>query len=273
MGSVDGCVAGLALALAPPAKGEATILSLYVAPEFRQHGLARKLMQHLECDLRARGAGQISLGYLEGPSNAVAMPRILADLGWDGPKPERLVCCADRRVLTARWIVRPFKLPEGYEIFSWADLRADERDALIASQAANPWIPPMVDPFGGDGTFAFNSVGLRERGAVVGWLVTAPFDSESLMYACSYIRPDLQPSGYIIALYAEAIRRQSVRPDLPKARWAVPYVFPNMVRFVRRWVAPYANSLEDYVVAKKSLAASSVVNARKLTEQPACTAM
>jgi GNAT superfamily N-acetyltransferase len=256
-GSVDGKPAGLVLASVNSDKGAATIQSLYVAPDFRRRGLGRRLMEHIERDLRARSVQRVSLGYLDSAETA-ALPRVLAGLSWDAPELERILCYADRRIFNARWMSKPPQLPRGYEIFPWSELRPDERAALLTSQADNPWIHSMADPFKGDGTFAFNSVGLRHRGAVVGWLVTDQFDNESLMYSCSYIRPDLQGAGFIIPLYVEAIRRHAERgQEFPKALWVVPCVFPKMVRFVRRWIAPFATSIEEYKFSNKSLAPSA----------------
>jgi GNAT superfamily N-acetyltransferase len=259
-GLIGGKIGGLVLGVVDAERSAAEILSLYVASEFRGRGLARRLMEHIERGLRAHAVNQISLGYLEKQSNAIAMQRILSALGWEAPQPQRLVCCADRRIFTAKWMMRPPRLPDGFELFPWDELRTDEREALRASQASDQWIAPLADPFRCDGTLGFNSVGMRHGGAVVGWLVTHYFDNETLSYSCSYIRPDLQPRGYMIALYAEAIRRQAVRGlEFSKARWVVPYVFPTMIRFVRRWVEPYAILVEDFKTARKSVTASSAL--------------
>jgi GNAT superfamily N-acetyltransferase len=256
-GFVDGKAAGLALAIDDPEGTRTEVCSLYVAPEFRRRGLGRELLVHLERDLRARGISRVSMAYLSGPNTSAPLGRILDELAWAPPEPERILCRCDGRMLTADWMSRPPKIPEGAEIFPWSELRDEEREALVASQATDPWIHPMVDPFKGDGTFAFNSVGMRHRGAVVGWVVTDRFDDESLMYSCSYMRPDLQHRGYIVALYVEAIRRHAERlAEFPKALWAVPCVFPRMVRFARRWLGPYATSIEEYMLTSKPLAVS-----------------
>jgi GNAT superfamily N-acetyltransferase len=252
--TVDGVPAGLVLAANAPGKDAGWIYSLYVDPPYRHLGVGKQLMRHIEGNVRARGLRRISLGYLDGRATTTQFERILSACAWGPPKPERIVCRCDDRMFGAEWMLHPPKLPHHCEIFSWSELQPDDRASLIASETEHRWIEQMVDPFKYDGRCEFNSVGMRYRGEVVGWVLTQRFDERWLMYGCSYIRPDLQGRGYIIPLYFEAVRRHGERLSLfPKAMWVVPFVFPAMVRFVRRRMAPYALSIDEYRITTKML--------------------
>jgi GNAT superfamily N-acetyltransferase len=252
--SVDDIPAGLALAANAPGTDSAWIYSLYVAPAYRNLGLAKRLMQHLERDLRARGLHRMSVGYLTGPATTAHFERLLSADAWAAPKPDRIVCRCDYRALNAEWMLRPPKLPSDYEIFAWSDLPSEERAAFVASGARQYWIHPMLDPFKSDRPREFNSVGMRYRGQLVGWVLTERFNEETLLYSCSYMRPDLQRRARIVPLYVEAVRRHAERPALfPKAVWMVPFTFPAMVAFVRRRIGAHAESVEEYRVATKEL--------------------
>jgi hypothetical protein len=115
----------------------------------------------------------------------------------------------------------------------------------------NPWIPPSLNPFKYESTMEYNSVAMRCGGNVVGFILTQRFDASTLIYSCNYMRPDLQRRGRMVPMLAEAIWRQSKRLDVPNGWWVVPYAHRPMVRFARRWMAPYATTMEDYCISTK----------------------
>jgi hypothetical protein len=127
----------------------------------------------------------------------------------------------------------------------------------MTRQATHPWIPEGLDPFQFSQFHTFNSLGLRYRGEVVGWVITEEFDEQTLSYACSYIRPDLKSRGRLVQLWVEAVRRHRLElARFPKAAWRVMCSEPGMVRFVRRRMVPYADYMEEFRTSSKALDAA-----------------
>jgi GNAT superfamily N-acetyltransferase len=93
----------------------------------------------------------------------------------------------------------------------------------------------------------------------VGWVLTQHFDSKTLVYSNSYMHPRLQGTARILPLYVKAVRRHSEDLSLPQATWVVPFEHPGMVRFVRRWLAPYMKVVEELHVSMKHLNAATPV--------------
>jgi GNAT superfamily N-acetyltransferase len=245
--------AGLAMTVKGDEDGLARICSIFVDERFRRRGIGTAPLARLEESQHRRGIRRLELGHRRPSESAVATQRMLDRLGWPPAAPERLLCTCDRRMLEAAWMKVAADLPPDCEIVSWSEITRGERLALVASQVLNPWIPPSLNPFNYEDTMEFNSVGLRCRGEVFGWVLTQRFDATTLIYSCSYMRPDQQRRGRMVPLYQEAIRRHGERMDLPNACWAVPHVRPLMVRFVRRRMASCATLLEDYCVSIKPI--------------------
>lgn len=248
--------AGLAMSVEVGNGEVASICSIYVDPTFRRRGIGTALLARLEEDRQRRGIRRLELGFRNSSVSALAIQRMLERLGWPPAEPERLICMCDRRMLEADWLQERADLPPDHEIVSWSEISAGERLALVVSQLRDPWIPPSLNPFDYEQSMEFNSVALRCRGEVLGWVLTQRFDASTLVYSCSYMRPDQQRRGRMIPLYREAIRRHGARLDLPNACWVVPYQHPLMVRFVQRRMAPYAIELEDYCVSIKPVASA-----------------
>ncbi len=63
----------------------AELISLFVAPEYRQQGIATKLLQYLEKALVAEGCRQISVVYQPTALTEIALEPLLAKLTWQMP--------------------------------------------------------------------------------------------------------------------------------------------------------------------------------------------
>lgn len=256
----EGEPAGLALALRLPHKGFTRLASLFVRAGSRRRGIGTRLLAALEEELRREGAERLEASYQTGRSTSEAPPRMLARLGWPEPRPDRLICRCDRRMLESPWLTREYPLPSDASIMPWSEVQASEIEALQASQASDPWIPASLRPWEYR-DLEFNSVAMRRKGALVGWVLTQRFDSTTLIYSNSYMHPTLQRTARILALYVQAIRMQAADPRLPNALWVVPFIHPTMVRFVRSTMAPYMVRVEELRVSTRDLAPAAEASA------------
>lgn len=245
----DGRPVGLAMAKLNGLQSE--ILSVCVSTPFRSRGLGTRLLLEAEAVLRERGAQKASFIYVTCKPITPAVERILDKAQWPAPAPKHLVCTSDKRMYEAPWMAE-YKLSARFEIFAWTELTERDRESLLRSQAAENWVPRSLWPFSYDKFMeAANSLGVRHNGELVGWVITQPREPNAICYACSYMRPNLQRRGYLVAAYAEAVRRQIEFTDKPIGIWIVPYIQGPMAAFVLRRMKPYLISLSEFKEAHK----------------------
>lgn len=249
---------GLVLAEIQPDFTAAKVLSIFVEATYRCQGVGTALLAELEAELIRKDCGSAYLVFPAGKPALPAIMRLLQKSGWTEPEPRMLICRCNREMLKAPWLEK-YTLPSSFEIFAWAEITPADRQNLLQQQEEQQWIPTSLLPFNYEGSMEpINSVGLRYKGQVVGWVITQRPAPDTICYSCSYIRPDLQHRGRIIPLYAEAIKRQAAHLEIPHATWVVPYVHETMVQFVRQRMGSYMSSLDEYRRSSKQFTAQAI---------------
>lgn len=236
---------GLAMAEISPDGTIAEVLSIFVTPQHRCAGIGTDLLTRLETELSLIGCTKAGLVYITGKPTTPALERLLQKCNWTPPQPRTLVCKTTiERIMDAPWMNRS-SLPSSFTIFPWTDLTEDDRLSIQKRQAQEPWIPQNLIPFRHEENLEpLNSVGLRYKGEVVGWVITHRLDPGTIRYTCSFVRLDLQKMGRIIPLYVEAIKRQ-YQANILKGIWTVPFFHTAMINFVKRRMADYMESIEE----------------------------
>lgn len=248
--------AGLVLARLDE-KPLAHILSLYVAPECRRRGLAALLLNRLEAKLAGVGFAEIEISYRSGRAATPGLEALLAHEGWSEPRVRQIYCRTSGRKMSEAGWMQSMALPAEYEVIAWSEVTDADRGSIRERQAREPFFPEELDPLRHEAGYEpMNSLGLRFRGEIVGWMITHPAGENCLRYTCSYLRPDLQSVGRLVALYSEALRRQIAGQGLDcVGLWTVPVNQPRMAAFVRRRFAPFLLDLAEFRLSRKSLIA------------------
>jgi hypothetical protein len=260
-----GQTAGLILGEAVDGKG--TILSLAVGQAYRNRGIGSALMRAMEKELAARGASTLTLTYVTEKPTTAALVRVLEKCEWPKAQPKHLVCTSDKRMYTAPWMAG-YTLPPEFEVFPWVELTAADRLQIERSQRTEGWIPEGLSPFDYEGSLEpANSLGIRFKGQVVGWLITQPREPDAVCYCCSYMRPDLQKRARLVAVYAEGVRRQVAFTTKPIGIWIVPFKHKQMANFVLRRMRPWLISLAEFHESKKPLAPRMAASADGIDER------
>ncbi len=248
---VGGAPAGMVICEAAPET--ANIVSICVGAEFRNRGVGSALLAAAEQELAGKGAGIAAFTYATGKPTQPALERMLAKCGWPQPQPKHLICTSDKRMYA---FLSEYKLPPSFEVFPWTEVTPEDRASLERSQAAEQWVPKGLWPFDYEATMEpANSVGVRYGGELVGWLITQPREPDAVCYSCSWMRPDLQRRGRLVAAYAEAVRRQIEFTTKPIGIWIVPYHHESMASFVLRRMKPWLISLSEFRHSRKPLRA------------------
>lgn len=272
---------------APPV-GTAHLLSLAVARGWRRIGVGRALLDGLESSLAAAGVESVTCRYALPSSDAlVALEALFRSAGWSAPEVTMLQCRAGRPILDAPLMRKQLQLPAEYEIVDWVDLTAADRARIAEPREGRAWFPETLDPFHFEPDMEIlNSLALRYRGEVVGWLITRRTGPTTMYYRCLFVREDLARLGRGLALIGEAIRRHenAIGGRQGLGEWSTPSTLPAMVRFIKRHLVPFGAEITEQREVRKTIgsqpppagparAARSAVARASLLSPSECTAV
>lgn len=258
---VDGMPAGLILCRLED-KPLAHILSIYVVPALRRRGFAAELLRRAEERLATAGFQELEISYRSGREITPGLEALLAREGWPPSSVRQIYCRTNGwKMLEAGWI-QSMDLPPEYEVIPWSEVTDEDRASILARQEEKPFFLPELNPLVHEVNHEpINSLALRLRGEVVGWLITHRIDGKCIRYTCSYLRPDLQSVGRLVALYGEAMRRQiAVLGEDSTGIWTVPVKIPRMAAFVRRRFAPFLLDFAEFRFARKVLVGGGAIS-------------
>jgi GNAT superfamily N-acetyltransferase len=253
----DGRPVGLAIAeIAPGERAAAELLSLFVVADHRGQGVATKLIEGLEDDLRRYGASSLDAVYMTGKPAIPAVERIFQKRGFPPPEQRKIVVrFTPEEAATTEWYGKA-RLPPGAEVFSWADLTPGELEDLKRTHEETPWIDPDLEPWRMSDRFdPVSSVGMRKDGRVVGWVINHPIGPNLLCFTTSFMRRDLARRGAIFSLYVASLER--LMGTGVTCTFVTSSQFASMVRFVLRRCAPYISYCGETRGVSKALASAS----------------
>ena len=231
----------------------ARILSWYVLPAQRGHGIGGALLTQMEQSAARAGATRLEIAFRADLADARVITRLLDRRGWATPQPWMLIFTTTMdRMAQVPWLAR-CRLPNGYEIFSWRELTEEDRASILERQSHHRWYPEVLSPFQHENLIEpLNSLGLRYHGEVVGWLITHRSALDTVQYTALYVRRDLQRLGRGLALIAEALRRQ-IASDVPKGVCQVDAKRRAMLDYIRRRFGPYVASTHEVLSSRLAL--------------------
>jgi type 2 lantibiotic biosynthesis protein LanM len=254
---------GLALAETPLYDGSAPeLLSLFVTPALRGKGIATALVKRLEDELAARGFGEVTAVYMTGRPAITAVERVLGKRGWSAPVQRSVtVRFTPEEAETTPWFGRVSLGTDDFEIFPWSELGPEEREALIESHRAAPWIREGLEFWRHDsyGFDTVSSLGVRYRGSVVGWVINHRIAADTVRFTCSFVRDDLGRRGRILPLYTESISRLKAA-GCRICTFVTPAFYEDMIKFVNRRCRRWVSFVEETRGSTKALTATSKVS-------------
>ena len=234
------------------------LLALTVARAYRRIGVGRALFHAACAELASAGVERVSCAYsFDTAESVLTAEAFFAATAWEPPETTMVHCSADESFLASPLLRELPELPPEYEVCDWVDVTPEERDRILARQRAEPWYPPELDPFHFEPEMEIvNSLALRYRGEVVGWLLTTRTSSQTMYYRCLFVRDDLARLGRGLTLLAEAIRRHwdAIGRKPGAGEWSTPTSLPRMIRFIRRHLVPYGARVREQRRVRKTLA-------------------
>jgi GNAT superfamily N-acetyltransferase len=250
---------GMILAERPvEAAAKAEILSIFVAADRRNTGVATGLVRRLEEHLRANGVITLSAVYMTGTAGIPAIERVFEKAGWLPPETRAIsVRFTPDEALRTPWFGR-VSLPEGFEVFPWTDLKDAEKVELVRSHEASPWIAKGLEPWRHDfyGFDPVSSIGLRWKGKVVGWVINHQMGPGNVRFTCSFMHPELSKRGRIFPLYtASLLRLREVGCRI--CTLVTPMYYKEMAMFLRRRCIPWVQQVSESRGVSKDLSVPS----------------
>ena len=239
----------------------AEVLSVFVGKAFRNQGIGKALMARLEEELTRRGCTGVFGIYTANKPSARGLERLLEKCEWNPPKPRQLICTSKgedvERMMKSDWI-NHYRLPKSFDIFPWADITPEELEKIRGWPDDPPYYHGGLSPFLKDGEDfePVNSLGLRYRGEIAGWMITTRVARDTVRYERLYVRKEFQRMGRAIPLLAESIRRQYAHEGHIPTKggiWIIQADNMPMVQFIRKRMGPYLTSLIETKQSFKSL--------------------
>lgn len=237
--SAAGEIVGLAIAELLPDRN-AELLSLFVQPAYRQQGIGTRLVYELQRSLVKSSAVQLQVHYQSTPVTQTALEPMLQKLGWLPPEPTFLLAkTTTAAIAQAPWLLQHL-LPAEFTIFPWMELT--NADRLHLEQLDFPTaLSPLSDL---DRLEPLNSLGLRHRDRLIGWMVTHRVDPDTIRYSTLFVTPPFRFKGRGISLLAAAIERQ-IASSINGITFAIAPENAAMLRFARRHLQPYLTVISE----------------------------
>jgi hypothetical protein len=220
-----------------------------VAPELRRRGIAQALVAAAEDEIRRRGFPELDAVYTTGRPGAAIAEHLLQNRGWGVPETRTVLVQIVPRDFLGSSLLEPERtaaLDPGFEYFAWKDLDPAERQELIDSDARQPWVTKglWAWKYDTEGFDHATSLGVRYGGQIVGWVLSQRIDAGAVRYLASFLRKDLSRRSRILPLYRESLTR-GMEDGVELATWVTPMLYPSMIRFIQKWMAPHARLVAE----------------------------
>jgi len=261
---LNGEPVGLVLIEVPSDNRWPEILSVFVRADLRNQGIATRLVSQMEQELARRGGVRLEAVYMTGKPGIEAIERVLEKCNWETPVARTIsVRFSLQEASTTPWFGRVNLPNPPFEIFSWTDLKPEERETLQRTDAARKWIATGLEPWRHDayGYEPISSVGLRYHGEVVGWVINHRVGDDVVRFTCSFMREDLSKRGRILALYTESLSRLR-EAGVRMCSLVTPVSYGPMVEFLKRRCAAWVSFVGETRGSGKRLAPAVVQASR-----------
>ncbi|MCK5831894.1 MAG: GNAT family N-acetyltransferase [Methylococcales bacterium] len=229
------------------------VISWNVIKSHRGYGLGRKLIKQMELFAKNNDINSLSVSFRWDTEARQQITKTLDHLGWQRPQKELMLYKFSPKLFMQMAWYKKLCLPKGYTIFSWDTLSKQDKQQILNRQKKTNWYPVELSPlFDSLGFEPVNSIGLRLKGVVVGWLITHRVHIDVIEYSSLFVSPELQGLGRGVHLILEAIKRQHII-GVPHAIFQARVENTSACSFVERRMAETIVSQTSRWVSKKQL--------------------
>ena len=232
------------------------IESVFVGTAYRRLGIGSALLEAIESHASQQQA-KLTTTLIEDSNGTPAMNALLDAHNWGTPKLSTIICKADASFFVDLPLLNNhiFHFNSPLETFSWSK-RTEKDEATLKELIIEHSIPQGLRPDSDEHlTIHQNvSVGVRENGELVGWMIVHTINATTLRHSSLWIAPHLIGKGHGIILSAEAIRNQEKVVDtFPNSIFIFDCKNEAMRRFVNRRLLPSIASISSIFKRDKDL--------------------
>jgi GNAT superfamily N-acetyltransferase len=244
----------IGLILCEPGNAEsARIICWSVLPAFRNKGIGNSLLEYLEHTLLKRGKRNLILTFRSDLPAFKVIEKVLNRRCWSTPRIElKLYKVTAKSFNEPAWFSR-VKLAHGCTLFPWRELSGDDRAAIIEKQKKTGWYPRELTPFQEESKIEWsNSLGLRQHGEVVGWLITHRVAPDVIQYTSLFVSHAQRSLAGGLPLIVESIRRHR-ETQVSRAIFQVRSENKSFMEFVDRRLSQLLATSADRMITTKEL--------------------
>lgn len=236
---------------------EGRLLSVFTDSAHRGKGIAAALIMRVEEKLKSTGINRFSVVYERGIKSYQQLESALKKCGFPKGDVNAYIGRSHTRLMRqSKWLRRDWPLTN-FSLFPWKDISKDEVRKIKEQQKNSPWYPEILSPFNDPDIFEpITSVGLRNEKEVVGWSMTHRIAADTIRYTSLFVREEFQQYGLSIPLLADSIRRHEEFGEKIGIFKYTFIVYPdneNMLRFVKKRLGPYLDSLNESMKCVKPI--------------------
>lgn len=175
----------------------------------RGFGLGKKLIKQIEVFAKSQGLLALDLSFRRDTKFYPQITKTLNHFAWRTPEAQLFLYKVEIPIFVQLPVAQKMKLPAEYELFLWDTLAESDKQYVLNRQKKMDWYPKALSPHFDNPNFEKgNSVGLRFRGDVVGWMINYRVGEHVIEYSSLFVSPELQGLARGVPLMVEAAKRQ-----------------------------------------------------------------
>lgn len=220
------------------------VLCLWVDENHRLRHIGSKLFSELTETLKNKKCRHLTFNYSDQLPTLPILEHILKKNHWEGSRTFIKRYKFDGFTFHPPWLDIPLNYQAGIEEFPWRDLKKSER-AQIEHLFDQERFDRSVYPFGIDEQKIepLNSLGLRDKDQIVGWMITHRIGSDTIRYSSLCILKEYLFRQNWIKLLVDSINLQRNST----VQWAIFEI--NMIQIETSWENFVTRKLASYSIS------------------------
>ena len=207
----EGCIAAVALVSILTKPKLAEIHEIACLPGFSKEEMSDALIDYLEITLKKETCLVLCQFFEKKITDQSHQNDTLFDKrNWQKPRLHMIRYYFDCYIFSPPWFLKEYTLPDEITIFPWKELRPGERKK-VQNQQDRSYFPYVVSPlYDEDKIQNINSLGMRKKDELIGWMVTHTFPEkpDTVRYSSFYIKTEERNLGYAPVLLQQSIKLQ-----------------------------------------------------------------
>ena len=230
----------------------AQLISLYVKEAYRQNRIGTNLYKISEDELVKKECNQIETEYIRENKQVTQFEPILDHALWQLPEKIRNVVEIHYTNLPYADWGKYYTFSDNFSLFFWKDLTPKEKKWVLLKENKPGWYEEYLCPFLIENPEPLNSLGLKHKNKIIGWIINERISLHKISYAKVFICEEFQGMGIIIKLLSESIKLQA-KAEIAFGCFAIYTNNKQMNRFYERRMKPFAESINEKVKRIKKL--------------------